>query len=201
MAGSFDLYIGPMFSGKSSMLIRMANIYSSIGKNILAINNIKDTRYNNGKITTHDNNSIDCIMLNKLDDIFYINNEEYGEKYKKADIILIEELQFFEDENITEFIKNATDRDYKKVIASGLDGDYMRQPFDNITKLIPLADNLTKLKGFCKKCKDSTLGIFTKRLIDSDSNILVGGSDIYMCVCRKHYLENNFYFLHSEKGI
>ena len=186
MNGSVDLYIGPMFSGKSTMLIRMANNYKSIGKNILAINNTKDTRYNNGKITTHDNNSIDCIMLNKLSDIF--SNDKCQEKYKNADIILIEELQFFEDENIVDFITTAADIDGKKVIASGLDGDYNRQPFSNIVKLISYADNVTKLKGFCKMCNDGTLSIFTKRLVESNSNILVGGSDMYMSVCRKHYL-------------
>lgn len=50
-------------------------------------------------------------------------------------------------------------------------------------------DNVTKLKSFCKLCSDGTPGIFSKRIVKSESYILVGGSDVYMSVCRKHFLE------------
>ena len=64
--GSIELYVGPMFSGKSTMLLRMANKYKSIGKKILAINNKKDIRYGYNKIITHDKISLDCIMVDNL---------------------------------------------------------------------------------------------------------------------------------------
>jgi len=184
MNGSIDLYIGPMFSGKSTMLIRAANKYQSIGKKILAINNKKDNRYGLGKITTHDKISINCIMVENLNEV--LSNKDYFDEFKKADIILIEELQFFED---ISFVIKAAEEYNKKVIASGLDGDYKRNPFKSVTSLISYADNVTKLKSFCKMCSDGTPGIFSKRIVKSDSYILVGGSDVYMSVCRKHFLE------------
>ena len=180
--GSIEMYIGPMFSGKSSMLIHISNKYKSIGNKILAINNKKDTRYGNGEIISHDKNSIGCIMVEKLDEI--LKNEEYKKSFIEADIILIEELQFFDD--IT-FIINAADIYNKKIVTSGLDGDYLRKPFKSVVELIPHADNVTKLKGFCKYCSDGSPGIYTKRLVSSTSNILVGGDKMYVCVCRKCY--------------
>ena len=182
--GSIDMYIGPMFAGKSTMLIRTANKYKSIGMRILAINNKKDNRYGSGQITTHDKISINCIMVKDLNEI--LSNNEYYTEFKAADIILIEELQFFDD---IQFIVKAADKYGKKVIASGLDGDYMRKPFKSVINLIPYADSITKLKGFCKICSDGTPSIFSKRIVSSDAYILVGGADAYSSVCRKHFLE------------
>ena len=183
-AGSIDLYIGPMFSGKSTMLLRVANKYQSIGKKVIAINNKRDTRYGSGKIITHDKLSINCIMVSNLNEI--ISEKSYFNEFKNADIILIEELQFFED---ISFIVKAADEYNKKVVASGLDGDYLRKPFKSVISLIPYADNITKLTSFCKRCSNGTPGIFSKRIVNSDTHILVGGADTYMSVCRKCYLD------------
>ena len=180
--GSLELYIGPMFSGKSTMLIRKANIFKSIGKKVFAINHSFDTRYEDKKIITHDKLSIDCIMVSSLDDI--MKNEVYRKSFEESDIVCIEELQFF---NSMQFIKDAVEKYNKKVIASGLDGDYKRNPFPTILEIIPYCDKVTKLQGFCKMCSDGTLGIFTKRIVDGDSTILVGGEESYICVCRKHF--------------
>ena len=102
------MYIGPMFSGKSTMLVRAESKYSSIGMKILAINNQRDERYGYGKITTHDKVSIPCIMVEDLNEV--LSNKNYFLEFKNADIILIEELQFFDN---IEFIVKAAD-EYKK---------------------------------------------------------------------------------------
>lgn len=183
-AGSIHLILGPMYSGKSTELIRIANQYKSIGKKILAINNKRDTRYGNNKIISHDKLSINCIMVTSLDEI--LSDEKYYQEFKNADIILIEELQFFDN---IDFITGAADIYNKKIVASGLDGDYLRKPFKSVIDLIPHSDNITKLKSFCKKCSDGTPGIFSKRIVDSTSTILVGGEETYISVCRKCYLE------------
>ena len=123
-------------------------------------------------------------MVENLNEV--LSNEVYYDEFKSADVILIEELQFFED---VSFVIKAAEEHNKKIIASGLDGDFRRQPFKSVISLISYADNVTKLKSFCKMCSDGTPGIFSKRIVKSDSYILVGGSDTYMSVCRKHYLK------------
>jgi len=182
--GSIEMYIGPMFAGKSTILVHTARKYLSIGMKILAINNQRDKRYGYGKITTHDKVSIPCIMVEDLNEV--LSNENYFIQFKNSDIILIEELQFFDN---IEFIVKAADKYNKKVLAFGLDGNYLRKPFQSVIDLIPYADKVVKLKGFCKLCSDGTPSIFSKRIIKSDYNILVGGSDLYVSVCRKHFLE------------
>ena len=39
--------------------------------------------------------------------------------------------------------------------------------------------------------KDGSLGIFTKRLVNNDQQILVGSVDTYMAVSRNNYLKLN----------
>ena len=72
------LILGPMFAGKSSSLIDIANklIEQGINKeHILLINHGSDKRYNsNSKICTHDGKTMESIALTNMMDIF--NNEK-----------------------------------------------------------------------------------------------------------------------------
>lgn len=179
--GYLELIIGPMYAGKSTELIRTVNRYKCLGKNIVVINHKLNNRYGSSELTTHNKEKIDhCIILEKLNDL----NDEI---LIKADVIIIEELQFFED--AYDVIKKWCD-DYKKsIIAAGLDGDFMRQPFGDVLKLIPHAEKVTKLSALCKYCGDGTLAHFTKRTVQDNKITLVGSDDIYEAVCRKHFIE------------
>ena len=177
--GYINLIIGCMFSGKSTEVIRLARKYKSINKNVLIINHSTDTRYGNGIISSHDQEKLNAVALSEITDI--INTPDYTD----ADVIIIEEAQFFND--LFDFVIKSADFDKKHLIVSGLDGDFKREKFGDILKLIPHADKVTKLNGFCGICKDGTPAIFTKRLSSSTDKTLVGGSDIYLPVCRYHY--------------
>ena len=183
MSGRLELIIGPMFSGKSTELIKHANRYISIGKNVLAINHSINNRYGSNKITTHDHKIFEeCITIDKLDNIHTL----YKNEYERSDIIIIEELQFFND--AFEFIKNTVDTTDKTIITAGLSGDFKRNSFGDVLKLIPYADSLTQLSAYCKRCGDGTLANFTKRIVENNEVTVVGTSKAYEAVCRKHYL-------------
>jgi thymidine kinase len=74
----------------------------------------------------------------------------------------------------------------KKVYLCGLDGDFKRHKFGQILDLIPLCDKITKLTSLCSLCKNGTPGIFTKRITDEETQIVVG-VDNYIPVCRICY--------------
>jgi N-acetylneuraminate synthase len=77
---------------------------------------------------------------------------------------------------------------YKHVIIGGLDGDYQRNPIGELLELIPYADKYQKLCALCKYCNDGTKAIFSKRIMNNQNQILIGGSELYVSVCRFHYL-------------
>lgn len=179
--GRLELIIGPMFSGKSTRIIEIGNRYESIGKDVLNITHIIDNRYGDGVISSHNKIQKKAICIEHLMDL--ISND----KYKNSEIILIEEGQFFVD--LFDFIKRSVDLDRKHVIVSGLNGDYKREKFGSILDLIPMAENVEMLTAFCKKCNNGTLAHFTKRIINSDNQTLVGSDNLYIPVCRYHYFQ------------
>lgn len=184
--GYLKLIIGPMFSGKTSSLIREVRRYRSIGKNVLCINHSINKRFGRDDIVSHDLVALDNnIITDKLCSIY--ENSEMLKKYNDADIIAIEELQFFPD--AYEFVCVSVEKDLKHVICCGLDGDFLRQPFGDVLRLIPLCDTMERVSAFCKFCANGTPGIFSKKISGSDSRVEVGAGDTYVPVCRRCYLQ------------
>ena len=173
---SLNIIIGCMFSGKTSKLIQIARRNRSIDKKVLIINFVGDIRYGSDKIYTHDIEGLDCINLDSLDHLL-------EEKYNESSVICINEGQFFTD--LVKFCIKAL-QDNKEVHVCGLDGDYLQRPFGKILDLIPLSDNVIRLHALCKMCNNGNPAMFTKRIVDSDKTLLIGGHDCYIPVCRKH---------------
>lgn len=175
---SLTLKIGCMFSGKTSEIIRIVNRLSVINKDILLINSSLDDRYVKNSICSHNKNKIDCISVNKLNDIS-------TDKYLKCEYIIVDEAQFFED--LYDFVTVAVDINQKHVIIVGLNGDSNRKNFGEIYKLYPLADKIDLLTALCSICKNGTKAIFSKKILEDDKQTDVGSSDKYIPVCRNCY--------------
>ena len=183
--GYLKLIIGPMYAGKSTELIRHIRQFKFLKKNILAINNNINNRYGSVNIITHNKEEFkDCINVDLLKEVTL----KYNIQYNKADVLIIEELQFFKDayKNIIDFVE----RDNKTVICAGLIGDYLRNPFGDILRLIPIADDIQILSALCNRCKDGTKALFTKRIVNNTEQHLIGSSESYISVCRHHYFND-----------
>ena len=69
---------------------------------------------------------------------------------------------------------------------TGLDGDFKREMFGDICRLIPV-ENITKLKALCAICKNGTLANFTTRIVSDTKQELIGTDDMCIPTCRFHY--------------
>lgn len=180
MPSKLELIIGPMFSGKSTEIIRQIRLLRKIDKKVLVIKPIIDCRYNEDKITSHNYDTIDCHVLKHL---YEIKDTEI----KNYDAVIIDEGQFFPD--LVPTVVKWVDNYSIHIIVAGLDGDFQRQPLGTVLNLIPYADKCYKLTSLCNICKDGTKAPFSYRLVKSIDKILVGGAETYIPVCRKHYNE------------
>jgi thymidine kinase len=180
--GSLKIILGCMFSGKTSELVHTSTSYVSIGTNVMNINYALDDRYDKDSITTHNKEKINSLNILNLVEIK--NNNKYKEIYDNSEIICINEAQFFSD--LKDCVLEFCYIDKKKIFICGLDGDYQQKPFGQILDLIPHAESVTKLTAFCGICKNGTLAHFTKRIVKDDNQILIGATDKYIPVCRKH---------------
>lgn len=174
-----ELIIGPMFSGKSTELIRRLSKFKSIDKKIFVIGHQLDDRYSKKEvICTHDQKSFDCVKVSSLDSIMSMR------QFKEADVVGIDEAQFFP--KLRSFILKC-EKMNKTIMIAGLDGDFKREPFQNIVGVLPLCDKVDKLNAMCSVKKDGTPAIFSKRITKSTKRVEVGGSDQYVPVCREAY--------------
>ena len=178
--GKLHLIIGPMFSGKSASLLALCRRYRAIGKRVMMINHGSDLRYCEDGITTHDGDTMVCHRL------FELNKMKSFEDYESSDVILINEGQFFPD--LVSVVETEADNTDKIFVICGLSGGFMRQSVGQLLDLIPHAETVEKLTGFCHVCADGTQGEFTSRRADATTDVLVGGKELYFCSCRKHYL-------------
>lgn len=178
--------IGCMFSGKTTELLREASTYESIGKSIMYVSPILDTRSND--LQTHDRSrSATCIKLGSLSEIFKMD-------LTNIDVICIDEAQFFE--GVEEFILESEKRFHDKILLFAcLSGDADRKPWACVAPLIALSDEIRHLTAYCSVRRDGvTRAPFSKRLpavegTRDGNKVDIGGADKYQAVCREEYLK------------
>lgn len=178
-SGHLSLLIGCMFAQKTTELLRRIRRYQSIGYSVLIVNYIGDTRYGSSCIITHDKDSENAVCVDKLQEIdTLVRSHKYS-------VVAIDEGQFFTD--LFEYVTSWVDNYNIHVVVAGLDGTSDRKPF-GMLQLIPHAEEVERLHAFCAICRDGTFATFSKCVSSKNTDILIGGSESYYPVCRKHYL-------------
>ena len=177
------IYLGPMFSGKSTELIRQFTRYSAIGKKVLMINHSIDTRTEDF-IETHNQNRVIAVKTSRLCKLI---EDDIVNEY---DVICVDEGQFFDD--LRDFILKLEHTD-KIMYIAGLDGDSERKPFGQMLDCIPLCDTVIKLRALDMiDCDGNTKAPFTKRYKKTtDAQIQVGAKEYYKAVSRTNYLASD----------
>ena len=187
-AGYLKIILGPMTSGKTTELIKEYNRHVAGGFNCCFINHSTDDRYGSGnsKTSTHNKSVVtNTFSCEKLD---YLMLDE-PERIDPFDVFFINEGQFFSD--LKFYVDYLVNRKNKKVYVCGLDGDFRREKFGTLLDIIPICDDIIKLKALCIKCKKSE-AIFTHRLTNEKEQTIVGGSESYCALCRSCY-NSSFY--------
>jgi thymidine kinase len=184
--GYLKIILGSMFAGKTTELIKEYNKHVSCGFKCCIINHVIDDRYgtDNTKMANHNNKIVECKSCYKLSEL--LGADYQNDIVKKYDVFLINEGQFFDD--LYDCVDVIVNKAIKKVYVCGLDGDYKRKKFGSILDIIPLCDDIVKLKGICKECvfKES---IFTNRITNEKEQTLISSNN-YTSLCRKCYNKN-----------
>lgn len=175
--GWIEVICGSMFSGKTEELIRrlkrvkIANLKVEIFKPAI------DTRYDENNIVSHDTNAIISTPVDNSQKILLLAQD--------ADVIGIDEAQFFDPE-----LPEVCDRlAYQgiRVIVAGLDMDFTGKPFGQMPFLLAKADYVTKLHAICVQC--GSIANYSYRKIPDEEQVMLGATDVYEPRCRKCYNE------------
>ncbi|TNJ30617.1 Thymidine kinase [Giardia muris] len=175
MRGAIVAIVGPMFAGKSSQLVRCAQILTG-AQRVLCVNHSLDTRYEEGSICTHDQLRAPGISVSTVSDII-----EYAYSHGPYDAILIDEGQFFAD--LAEKIEIlASLGSGTHVYVSALSGNFLREPFAVVATLLTKVDYVYTRYAFCGCCRAPAS--FSARLTQDSAEIILGGADMYVPTCR-----------------
>ena len=115
-----------MFAGKSSALQSIVRRNKAIGLEVLVLKHAIDTRYltmmENKEVISHDKQVCPALACSKLMTMLSLD------VCKKAQLIIVEEGQFFED--LVEFALTIVEKEGKDLVVVGLDGDAHRKPLE-----------------------------------------------------------------------
>nr|XP_045015064.1 thymidine kinase, cytosolic isoform X1 [Jaculus jaculus] len=201
--GQIQVILGPMFSGKSTELMRRVRRFQIAQYKCLVVKYAKDTRYSNS-FSTHDRNTMDALPACLLRDV--------TQEALSVAVIGIDEGQFFPD--IVDFCEAMANAG-KTVIVAALDGTFQRKAFGSILNLVPLAESVVKLTAVCMECYREAS--YTKRLglekevarqpsmwggvgfcflpftrpFPAHQVEVIGGADKYHSVCRLCYFKKS----------
>ncbi|VVB70830.1 Thymidine kinase [uncultured archaeon] len=176
--GVIYLFIGSMYAGKTTYLMKLMTTAKIMNMKVLVIR-FKNDLERNVQLQTHNGDTLKFDLTTVISDTDLSSN--LLKQCEDYDIICIDEGQFFT--NIDTFCDTLANKG-KKVIVSALDGDFKRQPFGNIYKLIPMCEFVMKCHSVCSVCHK--LASFTMRTT-SDENIVIINDAIYKPVCRECY--------------
>ena len=177
-AGSLQLFVGPMYAGKTSKLIETYEECIDSENRVIVLTHSDEIRYSIDKLSTHDQKKIECFKYDTI--LSFINDK--ADAIKECKVILIDEGQFFKD--LLEILP-LINQLHKHVYVFGLDGDFKRNKFGQILDLIPHCDRIEKLHAKCNVC--SNQAIFSHRTNDSSEQVLIGNESVYQPLCRECY--------------
>ncbi|MCG9879030.1 MAG: thymidine kinase [Bacteroidia bacterium] len=170
--GWIEVICGSMFSGKTEELIRRVTRAKIANQKVELFKPSIDVRYDETQVVSHNENAIQAAAVNSSLNILLMVND--------ADVVAIDEAQFFDDELV--YVCEKLAEQGKRVIIAGLDMDYLGKPFGSIPKLMAVAEYVTKVHAICMVCGDLANHSFRKS--NHDALIMLGETDTYEARCR-----------------
>jgi len=167
-----SLIFGPMYSGKTSELLRRLERAHLAKKSVVLLRPTIDYR----PFLSHSQKNAEWLPQ-KFVDLINFDASEYN-------MIGIDEGQFFN--NLKEFCLKYSLAG-KNIVISALHATSESTMFDPIIQILPFCDEIVKLNAVCMNC-GSEYGNYTHFLAGNKTEkVAVGGKNEYTALCDKCY--------------
>lgn len=183
--GFVEVICGPMFSGKSSLLISRAREAYYAKQKVIAFTPKKDDRRGENCINTFDKDQFSAIAVSSSKQI--IKNIP-----KDVSLVVIDEGNFF-DLKLADVVNKVADMGIR-VIVAGLDRNFRGEGFGPMSRIKLEADKVTQLLARCAVCGNKASRTQRLKIVNgkkvpakySDPIVLVGEEE-YEPRCRFHH--------------
>ena len=175
-----------MNAGKSIDLIKVAYNYEERGQTVLALVPAVDDRYGRGVITSRIGVQREATIVRDDTNILELFMKENERKH--IDCVLVDESQFLRKHHIEELVE-IVDSFNTPVLCYGLKNDFRNELFEGSYYLLVYADKIEEIKTICWCGRKATMvaRVVDGKIVKSGDQIVVGGNDMYVSLCRKHY--------------
>ena len=175
-----------MNAGKSIELIKVAYNYEERGQRVMTLLPAIDDRYGVGVITSRIGIQREAMLVKDDTNILelFLAEKEKGE----IDCVLIDECQFLRKHHVEELIE-IVDTFNVPVRAYGLKNDFRNQLFEGSYYMLIYADKIEEIKTICWCGRKATMvaRVVDGKIVKQGEQIVIGGNDMYVSLCRKHY--------------
>jgi len=175
-----------MNAGKSIELIKVAYNYEERGKRVLVFTPSIDDRSGVGIVSSRIGIQRDALPISdqtNLLDVFMKENAK-----EPVDCVLIDECQFLRKHHIQELVEIVDSCDVP-VLAYGLKNDFRNELFEGSYYMLIYADKIEEIKTICWCGRKATMvaRVVDGKFVKEGQQIIVGGMEMYVSLCRKHY--------------
>ncbi|WP_426262951.1 thymidine kinase [Sphingomonas sp. PWP1-2] len=181
-------YYASMNAGKSTNLLQADFNYRERGMRTVLLTAGVDDRFAAGTITSRIGLAADAIAFDRDTDLIAVVTRE-GEAPPAC--VLVDEAQFL---TATQVDHLATLADFHgiPVLAYGLRTDFLGALFEGSARLLAIADSLIEIKSVCACGRKATMNLRvdpTGRAVAAGAQTEIGGNDLYIALCRRHFSE------------
>jgi thymidine kinase len=175
-----------MNAGKTLELIKVAHNYEERGKRPLILAPRAGDRYGTGKVVSKAGIERDAVGFGDDTNLLELFLAENG--VAAVDCVLVDEGQFMKKHHVVE-LTEIVDGFGIPVMVYGLKNDFKNELFEGSEYLLLYADKIEEIKTICWCGRKATMvaRVIDGKFVRKGEQILVGGNEIYVSLCRKHY--------------
>ena len=175
-----------MNAGKSLEVIKVAHNYEERGKRVLVLAPVMDNKTDNVYVKSRvglQREAAPILENTNLLSFFMEENER-----RKISCVIIDESQFLKRHHVEELCE-IVDSCNVPVLAYGLKNDFKNELFEGSYYLLAYADKIEEVKTICWCGRKATMvaRIQNGKIVKQGDQIMIGGNDLYVSLCRKHY--------------
>ena len=174
---SLEIYIGPMYAGKTTKMMEM---YYKNNCPLKIVVDYCDHEHGVSMSSLNNHNNTTLHGVYKVKTLLSLCESHDA---SIAQHVYINECQFFPD--LYEYVIQCLKRDVC-VYLYGLDGDFKQELFGQTMSLIPYCSHIEKIQGTCNTCSNSS--ILSYRTCEN-KEVYLPNSDVYIPLCLKCHKE------------
>ena len=173
---------GAMGSSKTANAIMVRHNYLERNQRVLMVKPRLDARDGANIVASRSGLQCECNFVEDLQNL----------DLKAYDCVIVDEAQFMTKAQV-EYLVHVVDDLNVPVIAYGLRADFRGEFFEGSLWLMAWADTIEEVKTICWCGKKATCNarVVDGRVIKTGEQSVLGGSESYTSLCRRHWQEGN----------